>query len=277
MSAARSGSGLVVAALTPIGTDGWLAARHPFARVVAATLPGLVLVVTLDALTPALVLLATVLALPVLGVPVGPLVRRGWPLLVTVTVVALVNALYSPASGGRVLLDLGPLRVTSEAALAGLGVGLRVAGIALPGFVVVATLEPRDLADAMVESGRVPPRFAYGALAALRLLPLVAQEWGTLGQARRARGVSAGGNPLTACRLLLARVTGLLVAAVRRATRLARALDARGVGAPGPRTVARPQPWTGADTLLVLGTAALVAAAVAVSVVLGTWDPLVSL
>ena len=186
---------MTVAALTPVGTDGWLGRRHPLARLGAALLPGTALVATLDALTPALLLLVLLASLPLLGVPAGALARRGWPLLITCAGVAVANTLYAEADGGRLLLDLGPLEVRSDGALAGLAVGLRVAGIALPGLVVVATMEPRDLADALAQTRRVPARVAYGVLAALRLLPLLAAEWETLGRARRARGVDAGAQP----------------------------------------------------------------------------------
>jgi energy-coupling factor transport system permease protein len=52
-------------------------------------------------------------------------------------------------------------------------------------------------------------------------------------------------------------------------------MDARGFDSGLPRTVARPQHFGGADAALIAGAAALGAAALTVSVVLGTFRPLV--
>ena len=263
--------------LEPIGTDGWLGRRSALVRVAAATVPAVACVVTRDPLTPALVLAATLVALPLLGVPPAALARRAWPLLLVVVLVGLVNTLYAGGSGGPTVLDLGVVDVSEGDLRGGLAAALRVGGVALPGVVVAATLEPLDLADELVARTPVSPRFAFGLLAALRLLPLLAEQWRTLGRAQRARGLDAGRNPVAAARLLGARVSALLVGAVRRGTRLATSLDARGLGGPGPRTVARPRRVGAADAVLLLGAVAVTLAAVTASVLTGAWAPVVSL
>ena len=53
---------------------------------------------------------------------------------------------------------------------------------------LLESVADQDLADALVQRWRVPARFAYGALAALRLLPLLSADWHMIGRARRARG-----------------------------------------------------------------------------------------
>jgi len=42
-------------------------------------------------------------------------------------------------------------------------------------------------------SNGTPDRFAYGTLAALRVAPFMAGDWGTIAAARRLRGISPGG------------------------------------------------------------------------------------
>jgi hypothetical protein len=66
---------------------------------------------------------------------------------------------------------------------------------------VFATTDPTDLADALVQNAKAPARFAIGALAAMRLLPLLGAEWQALALARRARGIDAGHNPIARLRL----------------------------------------------------------------------------
>ena len=63
----------------------------------------------------------------------------------------------------------------------------------------------------------------------------------------------------------------LLVAAIRRATRLAIAMDGRGFADPGCRTLARPRAITARDWSLVAAALAVAVIAYAVSLELGTW------
>jgi len=251
-----------------------LARRNPLAKVAAAAVPMAVLLPTVDPVTPALLLAATLLALPATGVGVRALARRAWPLLVGAGSLALANALFAADQVGSTVLHVGPVLLTTGGLTAGAAAALRVLAIALPGVLAVATIDPVDLADALVQQARVSPRFAYGALAALRLLPLLTLEWHSIARARRARGVDAGRNPVAAVRLLSSQVLALLVGAIRRGTRLATAMDARGFGVGPDRTFARAQRMGAADWALPLAAAGLAAAATATSLALGAYEPL---
>jgi energy-coupling factor transport system permease protein len=77
-------------------------------------------------------------------------------------------------------------------------------------------------------------------------------------------------------RLFAGKVFALLVGAVRRATRLAVAMEARGFDSGRPRTAAREQRFDRGDGVLVVASAMVTVAAVALSVVTGAWDPLLS-
>ena len=103
------------------------------------------------------------------------------------------------------------------------------------------------------------------------MLPVLADEWRLIGLARRARGIEAGLNPVIALRLAAGRLFALLVAAIRRGTRLALAMDARGFGERPCRTVARPQSVDRADWLLVAGALLAGVTATAVSLALGSY------
>src|SRR5262245_60772835 len=91
--------------------------------------------------------------------------------------------------------------------------------------------------------------------------------------ARRARGIQAGRNPVAVARLLGSSAFALLVIAIRRGTRLATAMDARGFDAHTPRNVARPQRFGFADATLIAGALVTGVAAIAASVRLGTIHP----
>jgi energy-coupling factor transport system permease protein len=237
---------------------GWLARANPVAKVAAALVLGFGAALSDDAVTPAVLVLLVLLILAAGGVTAVDILRRGWPLLVSAAGLGATTLLFGDSPT--------PL-------LTALTVTIRVVAVALPGVVVLLTVDPTDLADSLVQNARLPARFAYAALAALRLLPLMGAEWQTIKAARRARGIDAGRNPLRHLELFAGTVFTLLVGAVRRGTRLALAMDARGFDATGPRTLARPQVVRQSDIALVVGAFVLLATAVTVSIAFGTFQP----
>lgn len=258
--------------LVPLAPDrtAALARVNPVAKVGAAGLVMLGLLLALDPVTPTVLLAVELAVLPLTGVSVRVLARRTRPLLLGALGVLVANLLVVP--GGRTLLSLGPVDVTADAVPAAVSVSLRLLAIALPGILVLATTDPMDLADALVQRWHAPPRFAYGALAALRLLPLLSADWQQVARARRARGLDPGRSPVGHLRAFAAQVLAVLVAAVRRGVRLAAAMEARGFGAvDATRTVARPQPMLARDWWLLAATLGVVLAATGLSVWLGTW------
>ncbi len=239
-----------------------LSAINPVAQLTAIAVLLPVLLVSGDLVTPSVVLAAEVCLLPAAGLAAPrPLFARTWPLLLGAAGVAWVNVAFGDDGSGW---------------LSALGLAVRVLALALPGVLLVASTDPVRLADALTLHWRVSTRFAYGALAALRLVPLLATEWQTIRLARRARGVDGGRNPLAHLRLFAGTAFALLVGAVRRGSRLATAMDARGFDSGLPRTNARGSRLRPRDGAFVAGAVAVCAAAVVLSVAVGTWEPVFS-
>lgn len=249
-----------------------LARRNPVAKLAAALLFSFALVVTVDPVAPAIAIAMELALLPLFGVRYGVLLRRTWPLLIGAVGVVVAMVLFAAERDGPVLLSAGPLVVTSGVLMTTLGLVLRMFAVALPGVIVFATTDATDLADALIQNVRAPARFAIGALAAFRLVPLLGQEWQMISMARRARGVEAGRNPVAKLKLFVSTAFALLVGAIRRGSRLAVAMDARGFDAGTPRTVARRQHFTAADAALIAGALLLAAVALGVSIRLGTFQ-----
>ena len=224
-----------------------LARINPVAQLTALGLVTVVLLATLDLVTPTVVLLAELCLLPAAGLT-SPRVlwTRTWPLLLGATSVGVVNVVLAEDAG----------------AVDGVALALRVVGLALPGVLFVAATDPVRLADALTIHWRVSPRFAYGALAALRLAPLLVAEFEAARLARRTRGVESGGRPVAAVRLLAGVAFTLLVGAVRRGSRLATAMDARGFDSGVQRSNARGSQLHRRDAVFVGGTVAVCALAV---------------
>ena len=248
-----------------------LARANPVAKLAAATILLSVLFASVDIVTGGLVLAGVLLAVPISGLAPRTLLVRSWPVLLAAVSVALLNTVFAAELRGDVLLRIGPLTVASGSLESGVALGVRLLAIAGSGILALATTDPTELADALQQQLRMPPRLAVGALAAVRLLPVIASEWQTLQLARRARGVAAGRSPVAALRIVAGQLLALLVGAVRRATRLATAMEARGFGARPCRSIARPQPMRAADWMLIAGTVVLGAGAAGISIALGSW------
>jgi energy-coupling factor transport system permease protein len=253
-------------------TAATLARRNPSAKLIAAMLLTLCLVVSLDPVTGAVALAVELAVVPAFGFGYRQLLRRLWPLLLASLAAASSYLLFTERSG-EVVWSLGPLLVTQPALISGASLVLRLLAVALPGIAVFATTDVTELADSFVQNLRLPARFVIAAVAAMRLLPLLTADWQMLRLARRARGISAGLNPVAHVRLFGSGVFGLLVLAVRRGTALARAMDARGFDSSIRRGVARPQPFRPADVALVLSGGLIGALALAASIAARTFNP----
>ena len=108
-----------------------------------------------------------------------------------------------------------------------------------------------------------------GALAGLRLTSLFREDWRSLELARRARGLSDD----SVLRRFAGQAFALLVIAIRRGTKLATAMEARGFGSDIPRTWARRSVLHAQDLLIVTVAGVIAAAAVAISMAVGAWNP----
>jgi energy-coupling factor transporter transmembrane protein EcfT len=247
---------------------------NPLSKLFAAGVLTVAVMLSIDWVSAAVALSGQLLLMPLLGISPGKLLLRIWPLVAAAVAGGYGTALLAEKTG-RVLLDAGPFVFTEGSVGAGVAVALRGLAVALPGIFLLLSTDPTDLADALGQKLRLPHRFVLGALAAMRLAGLLLDQWRMLGLARHARGAGPDGSPLARLRDFLGQSFGLLVQAIRRATRLAVAMEARGFGA-GPRTWARESTFSAVDLWVATAGAALAAAAVTAAVAAGTWNLLLT-
>lgn len=252
------------------GGASFLGRANPLAKLAAVAAATVPLVASMDWASSALVVVATFLALPLAGLSIPRFAARGWPLLLAALFGAWGTALVGNDSGA-VLLDLGLFDITAGSLEAGAATGLRAFAVAIPAVLVLFTTDPTDLANALAQKARLPHRFVLGALAGMRLLGLLIEEWTTLGMARRARGVGSRGSAGQRLRANLGQVFGLLVQGIRRASRLAVTMEAKGFGT-GERTWLRESVYGRRDAAIVAAGLLLGAAATWAAVALGTWN-----
>lgn len=249
----------------PVGHS-WLAKINPLAKlgaVAAATLP---LITTLDWVSALVIILATVVFFPLAGLSLLKFLKRAWPLLLAGIFAAWGIALVGQDSG-MVYAQFGAFSITEGSVAGGIATGLRAFALAIPCILLLATTNPSDLGGALSQQLKVPHRFVLGALAGMRLLGLMVEEFTTLTLARRARGVGNFGTVGQRIRATLGQVLALLVQAIRRAGRLATTMEAKGFGT-AKRTWIRTATFTWRDgmvlaTGILLGTAAMAAAVLA--------------
>jgi energy-coupling factor transport system permease protein len=211
----------------------------PVARLVGGMAWLVAAILTLDPVVPVRLAAAAAVALVLWsGLPLRRLPRRLAPLGFAILSLTAFSILLSGSNGDRsltALLEFGPVRVTGPAVSAGLAVGLRVVVIGLTTLLVFGPSDPTRMADSLVQQWHVPDRFAYGTLAALRVAPFMAGDWAVIAAARHLRGIRPAG-PAARVRDAWDRLLVMLVAAIRRAERLALAMDARGFDSGVKRT-----------------------------------------
>lgn len=239
---------------------------NPVAAIAASLLPALLLVTTLDVTSAAVALGLQLLLMPALGIPLRTVLRRATPVLVAAPFAALTIALYGRESG-RIYAEFLLVRISEGSLELALATLLRILAIALPAIALFARPDATRLGDALGQNLRLPSRFVLGSVAALRLLTVLGDDARTLERARRARGL----GDRSRLRRLGGQVFGLLVLAIRRGSALAIGMEARGFGAPGPRTWWRPSPWRASDTAVVVIAVTVAAAAVTLAVITGSF------
>lgn len=252
--------------ITPSIRPSAIARVNPVAKLIAAILLAIALLLSIDFVSAAVALVLEALLLPFAGLAARQFWLRTATVWIAAPLAALTTVLYGKDSGA-VLWQAGFISVTDGSLSLGLAIGLRILAIGLPGIVLFATTDPTDLADGLGQVLRLPARFVLGGLAGLRLVGLFIEDWRFLALARRARGVGD--------RNIFARIArqgfSLLVLSVRRGSKLATAMEAKGFGSDLPRTWARASVVGWREWMLVAIAVVISAAAVAAAVMLGTW------
>ncbi len=239
---------------------------NPVAKLAAALLLAGCLVLTIDPVSAATALLLTGIALPFIGPGWRTFWARTWPVWVAAPLTGLTILLYGQASG-TVHVEFLAVRISDGSIELAVATTLRVLAIGLPAVVLFSSVDPTDLADGLAQVWRLPSRFVLGALAGLRLVGLFIDDWRYLELARRARGVGDTGR----IRRIPGQVFALLVLSIRRGTKLATAMEARGFGGLH-RTWARESRFGAAEWLVVASGALVGAAAIVAAVVTGEWN-----
>jgi energy-coupling factor transport system permease protein len=260
--------------------DTWMARRDPrlkIAWLITVSLAAILIDSTSGLL--ALFLASSLVALNVGWTPRVWLVVAGI-LLTVVWGTALSQAMFYPADADTPPLvslirpfAIGPVdfpgvQLHWQGALYGLVQSLRMNAMLLAGLSVCLSTGPERLLAALIWL-RVPAAVGFMAVAALRFLPTMIDQWTTVRRSCQLRGyrprlAGLGRRAWRSWKIEAALLVPVVAAALRRAGILATSLTARGFDATMPRTMYPPLQMTGLEACLV---ALLIGLAVSLSAV----------
>lgn len=229
---------------------------NPLAKLAIVCVMTVAAVWTLDLRVLVALLILELIVIPFMGLHFKSVVWRTAPLVLIAAIVVLTNALFSgiaPEDPEAWVWAWGPFTLSAEALVTTLPIGLRILVLSIPAVLLLGTTDPTDLADSMMQHLKVPARYALSMVVGLRLLPQLRSDWVEQSAALRARGVDTR-NPLTAIRLGPSRLVNLLVFALRRATRSATTMTAKGFEPYAQRTLARESTLSIGDACAVVVT-----------------------
>lgn len=250
----------------PASPSWFVANVNLVARIIGALLMCIPMFFSLDVVSAGSALAIELVLLWIGGVAPWTTLRRTWPVWIAALGSLLSVTLYGSASGA-VLLDWGWIHVTEGSVYYGLATAVRVGAIAMPSVILALGLDPTDLADGLVQILRCPSRFVYGGLAGMRMFTLLQEDWRALGLSRRSRGLGDG----NAVGRALSQAFGLLVVSIRRATRLATAMEARGFGGDTPLSRVRVSALHPIDAVFCVICVAIPLVALGLALATGTW------
>lgn len=240
---------------------------NPVAKLAASAIISVALVLSIDWVSAAVALALEAVLFLFAGLTWRQFWRRTLPAWIAAVLGAFTILLYGRPSGDT-YFQFWLVHITDGSIELAIATLLRVLAIALPAIVLFATVDPTEFADGLAQVLHLPSRFVLGALAGLRLVGLFLEDWKSLELARRARGIADTGK----VRRFVGQAFALLVLSIRRGSKLATAMEARGFGSRDERTWARDSRLGGRDAALIVMAVVIAVLAVTASVATGHWN-----
>ncbi|AGT30956.1 ABC transporter permease [Geobacillus genomosp. 3] len=164
------------------------------------------------------------------GYPVKMLVSLFLPFFLIF--VSTASSMMMFGEGTTTWFRWGLIHVTAESFWRGVHLGFRALALGLLGLIFSLTTRPVHLFYSLMQQLKLKPKYAYSFLAAVRLLPMMMEEFQTVRYALKVRGVPSRGGLSKVKRYAIP----LLAQSIRRAQRIAVAMEAKQFSGSGPRT-----------------------------------------
>ena len=165
----------------------------------------------------------------------------------------LIFGRHGDSNAGVELTVFGQRTLFASGIKTGMQLASRILAYGGLGLLYAFTSDAFALIMSLMQQFRLPPKFAYGILAAYHFFPVIHEEYGIVGAAMKVRG--AKGGPLSTKRLI-----PMLVQAMERSSSLAMAMESRGFENGAPRSVAFRVPLRARDGIFLVVLNALIIA-----------------
>jgi energy-coupling factor transport system permease protein len=243
---------------------GYLQRLNPSIKLLAVALVALCLTFIYDPLAPTVVFLITLMTGRLLGgLGFRTQLKPLWVFVIAGIAILLANIFFNKENAeAAALVNLGSVKITGPALWAAGTLWTRLLCFALLSLVFVKTTEPQRLILSLVHQLHLNYRIAYGTMVGYRMLPLLQTDYQTIRAAQRVRGAREPMGLLHVWSRTRRYMIPLLAGAVRKAGRVALAMDARAFGAFPDRTYRERVVVRSADWVFVASVVAVVAAVV---------------
>jgi len=186
--------------------------------------------------------------------------RGVWLLMLPVSALVAVTWPLVYQEGGAVLAEFWRVKITSLSVAHGLALALRLNALAQIYFLLLFTTDQMTLVRGLVRLG-LPFEWGLTLAIALRYIPAFFGAFQMIAEAQQARGLRLNqGGWLKRLRAYLPILVAMIIIALRTMDNLARALEARALGAVAQRTSLKTLAFARRDwmTLILGGLAAII-------------------
>ncbi|MCQ2009149.1 energy-coupling factor transporter transmembrane protein EcfT [Sporolactobacillus sp. STSJ-5] len=176
-----------------------------------------------------------------------------WFVLITLIVSLFsASAMILFGKGSHIIYHQSLILITQESLARGVLLGLRTFTFSLIGMIFATTTLPVPFFYSLMQQLRVPVRYAYGCLAAFRMIPIMAEEFMHIRQAMRVRGMTRQKGVKAFCERMTRYTITMLAQSIRRAQRTAIAMEAKRFSMTEKRTYFYEIGWSRNDVYFVI-------------------------
>lgn len=209
---------------------------NPLTKATLATVTAIAAVVLGGLIGPAVLVAVAVILPAVMAGVIGQLARLTLLLALPIALSALlINVFFFPA-GTTVLFQVGPITATGEGLAFALEILARILAISGAVTLFYLTTRPSDLVIDLERRG-VSPRIGFVVSASVQTVPAMVERAGQITAAQRARGLDTEGSVWRRIRGIVPIVGPVILGSIAEVEDRAMALEARGFGRPGRRTL----------------------------------------
>ncbi|MBS3680306.1 energy-coupling factor transporter transmembrane protein EcfT [Ornithinibacillus massiliensis] len=215
---------------------------NPAIKAIAILIPGVLLGLMYDVMTP-LLYFVFIISITFLFTTISfkKWIKMFAPFLFLVLGLAWMTMLYTSGrfSGGDVLFHIFMFEIQVGSVLTAISLALRSLCFVSLSLLFALTTDSTKFMLSLMQQCKLPPRITYGILAGYRFLPTFKQEFDTIRKAHRIRGVGRATGIKERLHQFRRYIIPLLANGIRRAERVAIAMESKGFTGDPDRTYYR--------------------------------------